>query len=180
MKINQKKFYFQKSHGFTLMEMLITIMLFSFIMAGVYAVTAAGENSWQVNQVKIELQQEMRKAMDNMIHELRQAGDSSIVNVPADNTWYTTVTFRTPAGVSSGSINWNADTIQFVRGGANNEYLQRVSSSTKTICQDMQSLQFRRQSTSPDILEVAMQAQKNTVKGAVVNYDLNFSIQLRN
>jgi len=167
--------------GFSLVESLVTMLIFSVIVAGIYATALAGDSSWQANKVRIELQQELRKGMEWMIYDLRQSGDSSITNVPADDNWYTTITFRTPAGVTAGSLSWNLSTVQFALGGADSNQLQRIDGAgTKVIAQDIQSLQFRRQAATPNILEVAMTAQQNTIKGTPVDHQLNFEIQLRN
>ena len=136
---------------------------------------------WEMSKTKTELQQELRKGMDWMIYELRQAGNLSIQNVPANGNWYSTITFQIPSGVTAGTLTWNASSIQFVKGGSGSNQLLRISGgNTKILGQYFQSLQFRRQSATPDILEVAMQAQKNTDRGRQVNYQLNFNVELRN
>jgi len=164
-----------------MVEVMVVVVLFVFIASGIYAIAAIGQNCWEVNNARIELQQELRKAQDWMINDLRQAGDSSITNVPADGNWYTNITFKTPAGVSAGSLQWNTDSIQFIRGGTGSKQLHRITGgTTKILAQNMQALQFRRESTSSHILEIAMQAQKPTEHGRTVNYVLSFAIQLRN
>jgi len=181
-KLNKnRKQYHLNNRGMTMTEVMVTTLIFSFIIAGLYAAGAVGQNNWDVNDVQIGLQQELRKAMEWMINDLRQAGNASIVDVPADGNWYTTITFKTPSGVTGGSIDWNANSIQFVLGGSSSNQLQRLEASqTKIIAQNIQTLQFRRLTTSPDILEVNMLAQNSTVKGTQVDYQLDFEIQLRN
>ena len=165
----------------SLVECMVAMAIFLMIAGGIYTTVATSENSWSVNKVKIELQQELRKAMEWMINDLRQAGNTSITNVPADGTWYTTITFKDASSVTSGTLQWAANTVQFVRGGTGSVQLQRISGGvTKVLAQRMSSLQFRRQSTTSNILEVSMAAQSTSFKGIPVNYQLNFSVQLRN
>jgi len=77
---------------------MMTILIFSIILAGIYSTSLAGDTLWQTNNVRIELQQE-QESHGSMINELRQAGDSTITNVPHDGTWYSTITFKIPSGV---------------------------------------------------------------------------------
>jgi prepilin-type N-terminal cleavage/methylation domain-containing protein len=164
--------------GFSLMETMVTMLIFSFVAGALYAAAAIGEVSWQANKVRVEVSQELRKAMGWMEYELQQAGDSSIVDVPADGAWYTTMTFKIPDGVENGDIHWGENTIQFILSGTD---LHRIEAGTdKTLAQNIVSLQFRRQAASANILEVALQSQKNTVKGETLTADLNFEVQLRN
>src|SRR5690348_12219687 len=98
------KIQIQSKKGITLVEMLIAVSILSLLVGSLYVILNAGQASWETNRTKIELHQETRKAMDWMINDLRQAGNSSIVDVPANGTWYNQITFKTPSGVSSGSI----------------------------------------------------------------------------
>lgn len=168
--------------GFSLVEVLVTMLIFSFVAAGLFTTAAVGDNSWQVNHVRVELQQELRKAMEWMKYDLQQAGAGSITNVPADGVAYSTITFRTPAGVSGVSLAWNDDTIQYVLGGSSNNQLQKIEGEdTKILAQNIQSIAFTRAVASSNILDVTMQGQKTPVKhNTPVSYDLNFQVQLRN
>ncbi|MCA9407412.1 MAG: prepilin-type N-terminal cleavage/methylation domain-containing protein [Candidatus Omnitrophica bacterium] len=167
--------------AFSLVEMMVTMVIFSILLGGLYASAAVGEKAWDVNAVKVELHQELRKAMEWMIYDLRQAGQASITNVPSDGAWYTTITFKSASGVTAGTIDWDANSTQFVRGGTGNAQLQRIRNGvTKVLALDLSSLQFRRQAGSPNVLEVALAAQKSTTKGISVQYNLDFNVQLRN
>ena len=168
------------------METLVVMLIFSMVAGSLYATVAVGETSWQVNKTKIEVYQELRKAMDWMKYELQQAGDSSIVDVPADGVTCpcTVITFKIPDPVSpivAGDINWSANTIQFALGGADETDLQRTEAGvTRTLATNIQSLTFTRQVASSNILEVSVQAQKDTVKGIPLTSQLDFEVQLRN
>jgi prepilin-type N-terminal cleavage/methylation domain-containing protein len=167
--------------GFTLVESIVTIVIFSFIAGGIYATLLAGDSSWHINSIQIELQQELRKAMSGMRDDLWQSGRAAITDVPADGAWYSTITFYKAAGVSGGKISWSSDTTQFLLGGTNMDQLQRIEDlTTKVMAQSISSLQFRRLATAPDIVEVALQAEKDTFKGGTMSDTLNFKIHLRN
>ena len=168
--------------GFTTVEVLVVVFIYSIIAGSCYVALISGNTSWQVTSAQVELQQELRKGMDAMSEDLRQAGASSITNVPADGIWYNTITFKICTGVSSGNISWSSNTIQYVIGsGANvNQILRKSGSQSKVIAQDIQTLQIRRQSSAPNIVEVSLLAQKNTSGGRLLSLNSNFSAKLRN
>ncbi len=159
-------------------EIMVTILVFSILMTGLYTALRAGDESWETNKTRMELQQDLRKAMEWMKYELTEAGDTSITNVLANGNWFTSIVFKIPTGVSNGAIAWDANTITF-QISANQ--LQRVyNGTTKILANNITSLQFRRQAATSDILEVALTAQKTTVKGKTVTRQLTFEVQLRN
>lgn len=169
------------SKGFSLVEVMVTLLIFTGLAAAVNAVLFVGDASWQANNVQMQLHQELRKAMDWMKDDLRQTGAAAITNVPADGNWYTTITFRMVSGVSGGKIVWASDTVQFVLGGSASNQLQRIEgSTTRVIAQNIQSLQFRRLAAASNVVEVALQAQKDTFKVGTIKSSLGFKIQLRN
>jgi|GEM_PF-1114362 len=168
--------------GFTLVEALTTVLLFSIILGVCFMILLSGTDSWHVNSAKVEVQQEVRKAADWIKQELIQSGSSTITNVPADSSWYTAITFKTTTGVSGGSISWSSETIQFLLGsGATANQLIRRSGSTDKVCaQGIQTLQFRRQASTPSVVEVNVEAQKTTPKGTTLTATSNFKVKMRN
>lgn len=174
--------------GFTLAEMMVTVVIFSFILGICYALFISGSDSWETNSTRVELQQELRKAMDWITQDLRQAGSASIVDVPADGSTYTSITFRKSAGVSGGNLVWDADTTRYFLGGANGNQLQRQigSQTASVIAQNIQSLQFSRQGSASNIVDVSLQAQKTTLRGKTltgktpIQASLSLKIFLRN
>lgn len=169
--------------GFTLVEILVSVAIFAILIAAVSTVFLVGESSWQTNSVRMELQQELRKAMDWMKNDLRQTRDSAITGGPvvADGQPYTSITFYLPNGVSGGSITWNTDTTQFILGGTDNNQLQRIEGAdTRVLALNIETLEFTRQAATSGIIEVLLAAEKDTIKGATITSSLTFEIQMRN
>jgi len=180
LKIFPTSANFQKSVGFTLVEILVAVSLYSLIAAACFVAFITGNRSWQVNKVQLEIQQELRKAMDWMIEDLRQSGSSAIVDVPSDGVWYNSITFKMAEGINNGNISWSGD-VQYALGGTNsNQLLRQTGGEEKILAQNITTLQFRRQTGTPKSLEVSLTAQKTTPEGQVLNQDLNFQIKLRN
>jgi len=67
--------------GFTLIELMIVILIFSIMLGAAYSVLTMGRTSWQTGDIQIELQQEARNAMDQMVKELRESGRNTISNI---------------------------------------------------------------------------------------------------
>lgn len=168
--------------GFSLVEILVTLLIFSVLFTASFIVLLSGSKSWEINSTRMQVQQELRKAVDWIKEDMFDAGQSTITNVPADGSWYSTITFKTPTGVSGNTAVWSSSTTQFTLGsGADANQLQEITGGvTKILANNIQSLQFRRQSTSPGIVEVSVQAQKTSTKGTPVTMSTSFKIKLRN
>jgi len=179
--LKKKLFGEMNCKGVSLIEMLVTLFIFSVMVGGFYGILGVGDNSWRMNSVRIELQQDLRKAMVRMSDDLYGSGSGAITNVSADGSANTSIVFKKATGVSGGATVWSSDYITYQLGGAGSDELQRlVGTDTVTIAQNISSLSITRQSATPNIVEIDLQAQKNTVKGASVTESLGFDIQLRN
>lgn len=80
--------------GFTLIEVLVSISIFSFIIAGIYAVLNMADKTYHEDMGLVGLQQKARQAMGGMVRELRQSS-RTIYNIDIDNDG-TGVTFSIP------------------------------------------------------------------------------------
>ena len=165
--------------GLTLVEIMVSISIASLLFLIGMAIMLAGGDAWHTNSARIELQQELRKATDWMLLDLREAGRATITNVPDDGGAYPTITFRTATGVSAGATAWSANTVQFVLNNAGQ--LLRVSGAqSKVLANNIVFLGFTRQPTASSIVEVALGAQKDTATGRTIAVNTHFKVQLRN
>lgn len=166
------------SRGFTLIESLVAVGIFVLLFGAVMLIFISSSDSWQVSHVQLQLQQELRRAMSRIKNDLSQGGVSTITDVLANGSWYSAITFKQTNGVSGGNISWPSDTTRYALVGT---VLQRtIGTTTLTIGEDINSLQIRRQASTPRLIEVSLQAQKNTLKGRVVADTVNFFVQMRN
>ncbi len=172
------RFSLTRVSGLTLVEILVTVVVYSVVMTAAYSVLTSGIMTWQVNNVKVELQQDLRKAMDWMMLDLRQAGAVSIDDVPVSNSWSTVITFSVANGVSGGGTTWTSDKIKYYLSGA---LLKRqYGASVRDIAQDISVLQVRRPVLAPNTVEVNLQAQRQTTQGHTVQLNQSFVVKLRN
>ena len=63
--------------GFTLLEILVTILIFTFIIGGMYGVLNISRTNYDTNLVSLNLQRQIRQGMSRLIREIRQGSFSS-------------------------------------------------------------------------------------------------------
>lgn len=171
---------FKRNSGLTLVEAMVTTVIFMFIFGAAFRIMISGSDIYEINNTRTQLQQELRKAKTWMNEDIRQGGSASVVNVFADDSWYTSLEYRKAAGVTGGAITWDTDTTVFFLDTVNRQVKRTTGSVTKIIANDIEALEFRRMAAAPDIVEVMVEAENTTPKGRVVNETTNFQIQLRN
>lgn len=66
MKLNCKK-------GFSYVELMVTVAIISLMAAGGFAALSAGEASWFTAEASIQVQENLRKALDYVTAELRES-----------------------------------------------------------------------------------------------------------
>lgn len=172
--------------GFTLVEIMIVFAIFSIIGAAIFATLTMGRKSWHTGDVQVEMQQEVRKAMNSMVKELRQSGPAVIVGVPADGAPYSAITFQIPEDTDndgdvidgSGNIEWGSQ-ITYSLGGLNGEQLLRIQSGDRVLANNIQSLQFTRSGFGEEIT-ITLIAEKDTVFQRILTAALTSQVTLRN
>jgi prepilin-type N-terminal cleavage/methylation domain-containing protein len=72
--------------GFTLVELLVSSVLFAFIIGIILSTFYIADSTWKSDTDLVDLQQQVRLAMDGMIREIRQSrtADINITNGGAD------------------------------------------------------------------------------------------------
>lgn len=122
-------------HGFTLVEMLVSILIFSVIMAGMFTFLWGASSHWQTGKNSAEMTDNARIGLNRMTREIRQA---SIVTVAQANQISFSVDFGTGAEVI---------TYGFTPGDNGNPgFIWRSTTSASgvqlTLVSDVQSMQF--------------------------------------
>jgi len=175
-----------KTRGFTLIEVMISMAVVLILAAAITRVLLVGNSSWHIGDAEVQVNQEARRGMSNMVRELRNTRPlSTIINVPADGAYYSTITFKIPSDSdgdgdvidASGNVEWS-DAITY--SVANNQLWRNTTNSATVLANNVNSLSFRRQPTSSDIIEIALQTRKTTVEQRVISATLNCSVKLRN
>lgn len=71
--------------GFTLVEVLVSAVILAIVAAGIYGVLNAGNLIYYNDMGLLELQQDVRRGMEAMINELREASNIQITALDSDS-----------------------------------------------------------------------------------------------
>lgn len=85
--------------AFSLVEVLISVFVFTIVSGGLYIVLAGGQSTWHTTDVSVQLQQNLRQAMQRVTRELHESG--------FDSAGIAQVTIQEGAGLN------NSDMLQF-------------------------------------------------------------------
>jgi prepilin-type N-terminal cleavage/methylation domain-containing protein len=82
--------------GFTLFEILVVVLILTFVIGGMYGVLNISTTNYDTNLVSLNLQRQVRQGMSWLTKEIRQANVSTI-NITSDANNNNIITFNTPA-----------------------------------------------------------------------------------
>ena len=100
---------------------------------------------------KIVLAHEVHKVLGFLVFDLRDARESTIRDVPADGQWHHRLAFDS---LQNGQLEY------LITAG----HLFRINRGQRSLIADnICELRIRRQTQTPDILEVQIKAQKNVI-----------------
>ena len=106
----------RQTQGFTLVELLVTTLIFTVVLAGLYAALLAGQSAWSTTDTQIRLQEGLRGTLQRVAAELEESGSdkNGVMQVTiSDNTGTNSsdiLTFSVPMCVCSNTpIDNNGD-----------------------------------------------------------------------
>jgi type IV pilus assembly protein PilW len=136
--------------GMTLIELLVGLVISAIIVAGVYRVFVAQTRAYTVQEQVVEVQQNIRGAMELMLRDIRMAGYKSNVNpvtlaasiFPGDNT----LTVKTDAIRVEYQRAGNANTVVYYRDNSSQLirelYINGALNVTDVLLQSVDTLNF--------------------------------------
>lgn len=132
--------------GFTLVEIMVTIALFTFLFGAILAVLITSDRSWRTGQNRLIAQQEARRAMDNIAVLLRQSNPDWVIGTdhyPVTITSNNRIDFYQPVFNVSGGIS-NLKKITFKLNPDNSRQLLKKegTSNTTVIANNIESITF--------------------------------------
>ncbi len=178
----------QNKTGVTLVEVLVTILLFTFLMGIALSILSASSDSWETNKRRTEMQQEMRKAVDWIKEDLRQTGLGGISNAVnsggtttplySDGTPYGALWFKKSTGVSGGVVQWSSDIEYYLD---TNQLKRSFNGDIKTIATNISNLQFSHTAADPRLIVVTVTASRAAVRGGgTITLNYTFNVKVRN
>ena len=172
------------SKGFTLVEVLVSAAILTFIIAGIYAILNIGRMTYYTDMCYLDLHQNARQSMRWMVRELREASaeDIAIVSIVGDDD---RITFDTP----------NEDGIQYYRDlsdinvdNIENQIIREHPTGTyRILSNDISTLSFccwhddicDEDCSNSYLLQIQLTAEK-TASGRDLSFPLIVKVRLRN
>ena len=147
----------QFNSGFSLIELLIVLFVFSILLGITYASLNMGHLSYQSGDIKIVVQQETRKAMNKIVTELREAHSVNMTDEYPFSIWDEKIKYEV----------------------VNNQLQKTVEGGAVTIlANNVGNIQFSL--SGGDVVYITMVAQKNTILGHSLSTALTSQVKLRN
>lgn len=153
--------------GFTLVEVLVSVAITSMAVVVIFTLFNQGDALFQQEIVLLDLQQQVRLAMDGMSREIRQAtplANVSITGAPGNNT------------IQFSVINATQNVTYFLN--ASNQIIrQHPPAADKILAHFIGNLTF---SLNANVVSLGINATKTDNKGRLLLFSLNQKVRLRN
>ena len=149
--------------GFSLVELLISTLIMSVMVLGIYGVLNIGDKTYNHDMALLDLQQQVRQAMDGMVKELKQS-KTSVITISGGGA---RIDFKVPTDITTSPVTYTNDFIAYYLSG--NQVLREYPVGTTTVlANDISALLF---SLSSEVLTVQLSAQK-TIRDRVMAFPL--------
>lgn len=171
--------------GFTFIEIIVVVSIFSILMLAAYAVMDVGRSAWFNSGAASDLRMEIIKTFMRMAREIKNTGITQI-NLTAGNS-SPSLTFKIPQDNdldgtildSSGNKEWSNDIIYAFNGGTK-QITRTVLGNATVLANDIIALQFTRPVATASLLQIDITAQKKSVIGRVLTEIGQITIKMRN
>jgi Tfp pilus assembly protein PilV len=155
--------------GLTILETLISILIFSIIAVALGLAVVAGKNALFTNDIPAQLRQNLLFAIVSMSQELRQTAPAK-TSLGA-NSSSNSITFQIPNDNNGdglvvdafGNIEWSVN-ITYARNGAN-ALTRTQGGTTSVVSSNISALQFTRPAGEDNILQIDITAQRANTTG---------------
>ncbi|MFH1479173.1 MAG: prepilin-type N-terminal cleavage/methylation domain-containing protein [Candidatus Omnitrophota bacterium] len=174
-----------KNKGFSLIELVLVIFIFSIITGVLFGFLSHARNSWYIGGSKVDLQNETRRALHEITKDLRQTRASTITGVPEDNLNHNSIIFQIPTNISDAGVTTWSDPIQYILGGLNNRQILKTDGTTQRVAaNDISQLAFRRDPAKANTIYITIIGQKASFLQIAIpqpiTITINSEIKMRN
>jgi len=169
--------------GFTVLEMLVAIAVFSMLMLCIYTIYMTGLKNYYFGSSEMHLQQQARVSIQNIMKEIRQSRYSDI----SINSGLNSISFKKPINIYTNPATYSGTITYYL--DSNNKQIIRLdpSGSSKIISSNVNGAQFccfngtscDNSCASPDTLHVNIETQER-IMNKTISYNLTEKIKLRN
>ncbi|MCM8757682.1 MAG: prepilin-type N-terminal cleavage/methylation domain-containing protein [Candidatus Omnitrophica bacterium] len=143
--------------SFTLVEMLISVAIFLGLSSAVYAILNVGYQLYQRDLTNLELQQNLRRAMERILDELREASPNSINISQLDDNNYR-ISF---INYKEGSLVYQKDLGDLNMDTHTDQIIRQSSSGITVLANNVSYLKFTKQILEgKNYIDIEMEADK--------------------
>lgn len=129
----------KKTHGFTLVEVMVSVLVGAVILEAIYTMVLIGQKSWNDYANNLVPKEEMRRGLISMVSELREAQNFKINDDPRKAS----ISFERPM-VGDITYSWSSS------GENANELIRTINHQTRVLAKDIASVSF----SSPEDNEI--------------------------
>ena len=167
--MNERISQLKSLNGLTLVEILIFMIIFSLIIGVMYTQFFMGWNMWDLINGQLEIQQDSMVSLKWIRDDIRTAGPASILDLPADGQWYSSMTFLKAKDVVNNNVVWSENIIQYTLDASSGKILRNIGGKSFSIARNVNLLRFRRLSDEPGMVEIEIGFGKETLKVSLDN-----------
>ena len=120
-----------QTKAITLVEIMVTLLIFSLVISGLYLTFMTGNRSWAVTSTSVLLQQETRGALLAMVKELREASNIFITQ----DSGGVTINFNRPT-IGIVSYSWSRE------GDNARKIIRKNLTNTRILANNISALSF--------------------------------------
>lgn len=155
----------KRKSGYTLLEMMVTLVVFSLLALAAASVFNQSQDSLDWNYQALTLDKELRRALFTMAREIRESSPSSPTPLTATSN---SLAFEIPASVSGNTVtNWTQITYTL---GAGNTVTRTSSGQTTPMGNNVTALNFTYPAdpvTQPRTVQIQMTGARAALKRTV-------------
>jgi prepilin-type N-terminal cleavage/methylation domain-containing protein len=182
--IGRQKECMRSLTGFTLIEILFGVAIFSILILAIFAVMNVGIGAWFSSDVSVQLRQEIIKAFTKMEKELKETRPAQISLTIGTSS--SSLTFKIPHDNNNdgtildsfGNIEWSGN-IMYALNGAN-EITRTASGVTSVLARNVVNLQFSRPTSPVNLLQIDITARKVSTQRRTIQDTGQITTKMRN
>lgn len=164
--------------AFTLLEALVVLLISSVVIGALLMMLSSGRRSWYAMDAQITLQQELRKALSQMLTDIPQSSETQI-SCPSNGTACDSLSFNVSRGVlASGAINWSDDPINYSLSSG--QILRTEGPAERVLANHITNMTFMRQAGLSRIVQINLTAQKQDSFNRTLTEGVSASSMMRN